>query len=344
MAVTVPSTLANIRTKFRRITAAPSGNQITDAEVDDYIQTFYVQDFPEHLRLETLKETYTFSTEAFVDSYAFDRNEYVSIQPPLYVDGYQSFYSQNREQFYQVWPKIQFQVNAGFGNGVIGQTFQIPQRPLLAAQQRFSPPGTSGTFDSDILFEIQTPDPTTGNFLTATTYIDDGQGFLIDSSYLTTPTAAAPTQFGVVDYLAGTFTITAGPILPTDRVLITSVPYTPGRPTSILFFDDRFVLRPVPDSAYKVSVEAWKNPIALLSTSNSPELNEWWQVIAVGAALKFFEDKGNFEDYASYTAVFEKYKLLAQRRTIVQQTNQRTATIYEQQVAPGLYNNFWNRF
>ena len=56
---TVPSTVLDMRTKFRRITATPSPTQLSDSEVDKYLQTFLVQDFPEHLRLFNLKETYT---------------------------------------------------------------------------------------------------------------------------------------------------------------------------------------------------------------------------------------------------------------------------------------------
>ena len=41
-----PSTLADIRSKVRRITARPSALQITDAEIDNYINTFYIYDFP----------------------------------------------------------------------------------------------------------------------------------------------------------------------------------------------------------------------------------------------------------------------------------------------------------
>ena len=51
----VSANLNTIRLKVRRLTARPSPNQISDQEIDDYINTFYVYDFPEHLRMLNLK-------------------------------------------------------------------------------------------------------------------------------------------------------------------------------------------------------------------------------------------------------------------------------------------------
>ena len=49
------TTLADIRLKVRRVTKSPSANQITNAEIDDYVNDFYQQDFPAHLKTWNLK-------------------------------------------------------------------------------------------------------------------------------------------------------------------------------------------------------------------------------------------------------------------------------------------------
>ena len=338
MAVIAPqTTLVQIRQKARNITGRPDQTQLSDAALDQYIQTFYFYDLPEHLRLFNLKETYTFSTQANVDSYAFDRNHYISLQPPLFIDGYQSFWSQSREQFYRVWPTIEFEFSAGSGTNVAFQQFTIPSSPILRAQPRYN-----GTYDSTILVCLNQPNAN-GLNTTIQSMIDDGAGNLIDASYALSPNPSPPPPLGSVNYLTGLFTINA-PIPMAYNVGISTVPYNPGRPTSALFFDDRITLRPVPDSCYLVSIEAWRNPLEFLATTDSPELNEWWQLVALGASLKIFEDQGEIEEYAKFVPIFEKYKLLSLRRTIVQQTNQRTSSIYADQTTPGLYNNFWNRF
>ena len=40
--------LQTIRTKVRRLTRSLSPAQLTDAQIDEYINTFVLYDFPEH--------------------------------------------------------------------------------------------------------------------------------------------------------------------------------------------------------------------------------------------------------------------------------------------------------
>lgn len=351
MTIAAPlSTLVQIQKKVRNITSRPDVSQLTDDDLNQAIQTFYVYDFPEHLRLYNLKETYTFTTQEGIDAYDFDRNKYISVQPPLYIDGYESFWAQSREEFYRVWPKIEFQFTAGQGNGTSGPyTFQIAEKPVLRAQKRFN-----RTFDSDIIVCANDSSGNTMNLIDDGGLLDNsapnlGQtGRLIDAIYskdippldLLDPTL----NRGTVNYQTGSFTFTFPlSVAGSEFIRISSIPYTRGRPTSCLFFDDKFVVRPVPNTCYKISIDAWKNPLQFLEQNNNPELNEWWQCIALGASLKIFEDQGEIDEYAKFLPIFEKYKLLVQRRTIVQQTNQRTPTIYANQFTYGSYQNFFGR-
>ena len=92
-------------------------------------------------------------------------------------------------------------------------------------------------------------------------------------------------------------------------------------------------------------MEVYKRPDELLDTAQSPELSEWWQYIAYGCAKKVFEDRMDPESVQTIMPEFKKQEALINRRTIVQQTEQRTATIYTENVA-GMYgtgfgnNNF----
>ena len=56
------ATLTEIRNKVRRITKNPSDTQLTTSQLDQYINTFYLYDFPEHLRLKDMLTNYTFAT------------------------------------------------------------------------------------------------------------------------------------------------------------------------------------------------------------------------------------------------------------------------------------------
>ena len=63
------ATLANIRTKVRRLTRSPSPTQLTNDEIDTYVNDFLIYDFPQHLLLNTFRRTLTFYTQPNVDVY-----------------------------------------------------------------------------------------------------------------------------------------------------------------------------------------------------------------------------------------------------------------------------------
>jgi len=65
-----------------------------------------------------------------------------------------------------------------------------------------------------------------------------------------------------------------------------------------------------------------------LDNSSSPLLNEWWEIIALGASLKIFVDRRELAVREQYKPIYEELLMHATRRTIIQQRNQRTATIY----------------
>ena len=107
------TTLAIIRSKIRQVINLPSPSDITDAEIDGYINTFYLYDLPEHLRLLNLKTVYSFYTVANQHIYTFPRNQYLTIEGPIYVAGYQ-------QQLYQSW-------------WAIGETLEKDLEPKLDA-------------------------------------------------------------------------------------------------------------------------------------------------------------------------------------------------------------------
>lgn len=112
------STLQAIREKVRNITGRPSGDQITDDLIDFYVNTFYLYDFPEHLRLQTLRRNYNFFTAPNIERYDFPTEMYISNNAPIYVGGYQVGFYQDQSIFYALWPKINFSQDVGTGDGV----------------------------------------------------------------------------------------------------------------------------------------------------------------------------------------------------------------------------------
>lgn len=346
------STLANIQQKVRRLTRTPSVNQLTDTELNNYINTFVLYDFPEHLRLFNLKKTFEFYTQPYVDVYQTNTtdttnplynfsNKYITVHPPIYVAGFPAGFYEDQATFYGIYPKLNSIASIGTtGNGTATSFSGV----VNAAQANTA--GINGQticlLQNNVLFDSI---DVNNNGLALIDYpISNTIGNLFVPGGAPTSTTVQDTV-NYINYITGQFVITF-PTAPGVGQPINSqtVPQNPVRPLSMLFFDGKFILRPVPDQPYKVQFDVFARPSELLNTGDSPELSEWWQYIAYGAAKKIFEDRTDLESVSQIMAEFKTQGILINRRTIVQQTSQRTATIYSQNAwGTGPYNNgFWN--
>lgn len=311
------STLNAIRIKIRRLTKKTSPNQISDTDINEYINTFIQYDFPEHLRLFSLKETLTFYTNPNIDTYASNSivgdplnnfsNVYTTVNPPVYVAGYEVNFSQSREEFFGAWPFNNFIGSVGTGDGVSTLFFgTLTNRPVLRNNVTFVSIDANNN-------GLRLSDNGAGSFVG-----DIGIG----------PNA--------IDYETGIFSVTfSNPPGANQSVDAETVPYQAARPTSVLYFNDSFVMRPVPDRVYPVNIEVYRRPTEVLAANQSPELEQWWQYIAFGASLKLLEDNSDYDTMQAIMPRYKEQELLVLRRTIVQQTNERTATIYTDQLGVG---------
>ena len=95
------------------------------------------------------------------------------------------------------------------------------------------------------------------------------------------------------------------------------------------------MMYPIPDQAYTVSFEAFKYPSAFANDGSddglSPQLYEWWQLLAYGAADKIFADNADMENMQKFRPLLDEQMRLVQRRTIQQYSSERTASIYTEQ-------------
>lgn len=327
------STLADIRTKVRRLTGRPSINQITDAQIDDYVNTFYLFDFPENLRLFTEATTFEFMTTANIDVYDMqtetvwtgESNQpavdiFYNISPPVYVAGYQCFYTQDRTQFFGIYPMLSQIVSTVVGDGTSGPyTTTFANIPILQNSV------TVGAIDSTN-FAINCVDVPTNR--TDGTWIESNTNNVVSGS---------------INYITGVLSVTFANTIPVgNEVTFTAVPYAANRPQGIMFYNNKITLRPVPDQSYKVQINAFKRPTSLIDSADYPQLKQWWQYLAYGASKKIMEDAQDTTGLQTLMPGFKEQELLVNRRSIVQLTNQRTATIYTDMTGFP-YGNFQNR-
>ncbi len=322
------SSLTAIISKIRQLTRSPSEITLSSTEITEQINTFIQYDFPEHLRLFSLKTTFEFFTQPNIDTYApslvptnplyqFDQR-YITFEGPIYVAGFEARLSQSREEFYRIFPFVNSIASTQLIGDGVTTIFNgtLTQIPVLRNQ---------------VVFTVKDAN---NNGLVLS---DDGLG------NLTSPTGVGT---GTIDYLSGVFNLNWVIAPAADQPIYSETyPYNPSRPTLILYYDDQFVVRPVPEKAYKIIMDAYIRPSELLDSGESPKLEQWWQYIAYGAAKKIFENRMDMESVQQIMPEFKKQEALVLRRTLVQQSNQRVSTIYTDQAqGSGYYNSFFGSF
>lgn len=357
MAITYPAvqpdtTLVAIQTKVRRLTRSMSESQLDTDTLNQYINTFVVYDFPEHLRMFNLRTTFSFYTNPYQDVYPTDeisfvgvttnplynfQNRYISVHTPVYIAGYNSLYSQSREQFYGIYPLTNSIASIGVTGDGVTTTFSGVVNTSQATIPANLSQTTVGLLQDNVLFssvdangnglalvDVAVKNTTTGNNTIM------GNLYVPGSTPATPPTVVNPNNF--INYATGQFTITFS-AAPGSGILINSqtVATNITLPQALCYYDNQFIVRPVPDQPYTINFEAYVRPTWLMQMDQSPALNEWWQYIAYGAAKKIFEDRMDTDSVQQILPEFIKQQTLCLRRTIVQYTNERTATIYTEQ-------------
>lgn len=377
------SALVDIRTKVRRITRRMSEAQLSTIDLDKYINSYVLYDFPETLRLFNLRTTFSFYTTPFIDTYStttnpasplYDfTNKYITTDEPVYIAGYQAVYSESRTEFYNVYPLLSSIQSIGTTGD--GATFKFAG-VINTQQQNMVPPQGLTQFSPllhrNVLFSSIDNNANglamqDSPILDATTLMPTNYGYLFNA--LTTnsqpynaitnpngiPTIILPAPYALasgfpiynyINYITGEYVVSfATAPAPGLNINSQTVQTSPTIPKSLLFFDGDFIVRPVPDQSYKVQMEVFAQPTALLDANQSPELAEWWQLIAWNAAKKVFEENDAFEDIQRIMPSLKEQEDLVNRRTIVQQTNQSSPTIYGGQGTSIYYNTWgWGRF
>ena len=315
------STLAAIRLKVRKLARVPSVQQMSDAEIDEQINAFVLYDFPSQLRLFALKETFKFYTTPYVDTYSTVtapatnplynfKNKYISIHPPFYMAGLRAQFTQSLDAIYNVYSKINFKQQIGTGDGLTTAfAGTLSNHPVLQNNVMFS--SVDGIGNQILLTDVPNT-PLVGD--------------LVDSTGL---------AVGLIYYTTGVYTFNFG-VAPAlgQSIFAQTVPYSPALPVMMCYYNDTFILRPVPDGVYSVEMDVYARPTELLA-GQSPKLEQWWQFIAYGAAKKVCEDRLEMELVQLLMPEYENQKEQVLNTTIVQNSNKRMTTPFAEQVGSG---------
>ena len=319
------STIVAIRKKVRRLTASPSTTTLSQQSIDEAINTFYTQDFISAIKTDQLRNNYEFFTAPNVDRYKINLNEFMAVRQPLYIEGRQSIFYKTQQEFFRLFPRFPNRTVAGTGNGTTTVFAFTLGGPILSQN------GVIGTKDATGN-AIQIDDDggdgqTSGNLRLISVDISTG-----DKTY---------TTIGSVNYVTGVFSLTF-PVAPgaSEDINIWTSPYNVGYPYAVLYWNNEFTVRPVPDHVYKIEVETYKTPTQFLESTNSPDVNQWWQYIAYGAALEIQRDRGDAEGIAELTEGFKRQEALVLERQANAEIGIRNETIFTEPNSLYHYNYY----
>lgn len=332
------SMVSAIRRKVRHLTNSPNENSLTDNDIDEFINDIYNTDFPYAIKLDQMRSVYTFYTQPYIDRYPVDVNYMQGFRAPVYIDGVQGGFYKDRQQFYNLWPRLssQFQQTSN--------TFQI-QGPFLRGEVMI------GGVDQ---------------FGNAINIRDDGQGNL---QYMTVnpqvsippqdtnpakpgmyntntgnPGLINPTNIGSVDYVAGnfSFTLPGGISLAAGTVYTVRVSqYQTGLPYSIMFWNNEIHIRPVPKKIHKIELEVYLTPVQFMESTDVPILNQWWKYIAYLVAAEVQRDRNDLDSVQQILEGAQRQEALVLERQSIEEIGQPNFNIFNSTV-PNLYlNNFW---
>lgn len=276
-------TLENIRLKVRSLTGSPSTDQMSDETVDAYINDYYVYGMPSELKVQIQNNFLDFKTVVGQQIYSFPSG-YFTNSPGAYADGFPLIFYEDPDIFYQDWPQ-QYSVDSVATGDDSTTTF---------ASTTEGYPIIPGTF-----------------FITDGTQVlqDDGSGVLSGDGS------------GTITYSTGVFsaTFTTAPTS-SDTIYDKYQACQENRPQGILWFENEFLLMPVPDQIYQIRLQGFVIPDELTSDSDTPSQQEWGPLIAYGAALEIFADRGDTENYDRYSPMLKRQENVSLSRTIQEYT------------------------
>lgn len=293
-------TLGDIREKVRHITGRFSPDEISNNELDKFINDYYQLTFPQEVRLESKQTFYEFLTQPNQSYYEQPLELYSSFSPKATCNNFPLIWYQDPNIFYQ---ESRFQyifTKPWVGNGTT-TTFSVQTQgfPIM--------PATLTISSLNETFEDTNINWTTDNI----TLIGSQKGA------------------ATVNYATGYISVTFynAPIN-LEPIHVNYVLFSPRRPLSILCFNNKFQLFPVPDQVYKIRMQASQIVKPLVLSSDTPELNEWGLCIAYGASREIFSSFGEMEAYAEISALYQEQVTYILKRTLMQLMNERSYPLF----------------
>lgn len=354
------TTYTSIEKKVRRLTASASESSLSSADIQRAVNLFYNNDFPYAIKIDQQRSIYKFLTIPNVDRYPVDVNNLQGFRSPVYFEGIKGNFFKNRDQLFNLYPRFPTKFTPVSGDGVTTafsftlfgnnqNPFPQPNFGILSTQLVIGGIDINGDpiriIDDGgaVVNSFGIGNNTTTGQLIFITQNNVGNSVYLDGSNnqqqaipplsplpITSPPSPLTEQYcGTVNYVTTQIDVTF-PVAPASGTMINvwAATYQVGRPYNLLFWNNEFTIRPVPDNVYSVEVEAYQTPSQFLNTTDNPKLNQWSQYIAYGAAMEILRDRQDMEGVDNLRDGFNRQEALVLERQAVEEINQPNITLF----------------
>lgn len=150
----------------------------------------------------------------------------------------------------------------------------------------------------------------------------NGQQIVASYSIINTSGILSGNGTGTINYVTGDFSATFN-TAPTNGTLVYDnyQAYQPARPQGMLFYNNQFTFRPIPDQVYQITMQGFVTTTQLADPADTPIFTEWGELLALGASLEIFMDRGDLVAYNNMMPVFKRYENVALGRYVEQFNN-----------------------
>lgn len=409
-------TVAFIRSLVRELTGSPGEQQLTTQYIDSTLNEIYSTDFPYSIKIDQMRDVYTFYTTPYQGYYPLDVNYNQGVRSPVYIDGIQATFYKDREDFYRIWPRWPTFFNSYNQSSPTGGVTNVVQSSpgvvTVTAPAYGIPSGSSvyfaniggitningnsyvitvvdannftisftisGAYTSGgtwwqipIQFNFTVPGPFLhkelsigGTYINGTSFSisDDGQGtlqLLVPNPQVSVPPQNTnpaipgmynrntenpgllnPTNIGTVDYVSGVFSFNLSlPLAQGTNLQVRVSQYEPGRPYSILFWNNFFIVRPIPKHIHRIEVETYLTPVRFLQSTDMPILNQWAKCLGYYVAAEILLRRQDMAGYQNVMIGLEKQKALVLERQATEEINQRNKNVFSESTPSSQWGN-----
>ena len=275
-------TLSEIRSKTRQVSGRLSVAELSNNQIDEYINKYFQFEFPAEVKLNRNYTLHEFNTTANVQDYAFPA-DFTNFVPTATIDRRELVLYQDTDKYYNENPENVSRFSTWTGDAVTTAFSNLYAGNI---------PISSGTVVVDDTVEV---------------FSDDGSGVLTGNLG----------GSGTVNYQTGAIAVTFNTAPALGQVIQTSfIQYRAGTPLSVLMFNNNFKFYPVPDRAYRFQIKAWSllyvkpvtgaNKTTFTLATDKPLEEEWGPSIAYGAARRIASDFGEMDRYSEITMLYKE--------------------------------------